>query len=104
MLLMEVGVIDYDVGDCVVCVDDGALPGYVSSVKIGQIYRVDGFLFSDRNRPSILGKPSNFGVVLQGIKSKGSSGAFSPFRFRKLPPATDDFKRLMRECRPKVDA
>jgi len=89
-------VIDYDVGDVVVCVDGrSAMTASYWHPKKGGIYRV-----------SDMGKCKDGSIWAEVAEDPNPSDntAWDATRFRKLPPATDDFKRLMRECRPKVDA
>lgn len=89
--------IDYDVGDVVVCVRAGA------SISKGEIGRVAGF----RHGPTLDsdGFISHLGVYIEGRKSTGSKGSYNANRFRKLPKAEDDFTAFMRQMKPtKVDA
>jgi hypothetical protein len=98
-------VIDYDVGDVVVCVDAGVIKcksGWRhigSGIKKGDIIRVDAIAPSRRmglTCPTCLAVRSNSGEL--GVAA----------RFRKLPKTTDEFtdqmRRLKPKAKPRVDA
>jgi len=89
---------DFNVGDCVVCVDNGPSEYGLTAeeLRIGGIYRVTG-LHTAREGYRDAGKP---GVLLGGVRSKGGSGSFGASRFRHLPKADEQFITEMRAIKP----
>lgn len=85
-------------GDVVICVDDRAnLGGKISDrqsqyIKASRYYRVIGIGFTKRGP----------GFSLQDVKSP-ADGFWYEARFRKIPPADEQFTQQMRACRPVRD-
>jgi hypothetical protein len=88
---------DFDAGDLVVCVDDGPLVWkgsvFKSGVVRGRVYRVDRVICDSVTR--------EWGVLLTGIRSIGTTGAFYASRFRKIDRADDSFIQTLAACKPR---
>jgi hypothetical protein len=87
----------FDVGDLVVCIDNGPKKGAVPPIvpvhhllHRGRIYRVN-FIGTTR-----LGNPT---VGLDGIVLPFPMKGFDPYRFRRIDPADDEFVEMMRALR-----
>ncbi len=94
---------DFDVGDLVVCVDDGpsrspSFPGPVNITK-GAVYRVCEVLppgvFNRAGYPT-----SGWGAMLVGVVEESGVG-FCCTRFRKIDKASDDWAAEWEACKPK---
>ena len=91
--------IDYDVGDCVVCVDAHSAP----MLRQGGMYRVSAITLVE----NCYADAGELGVSVEGVKPLPPYGDFHPRRFRKLPKASDEFTEQMRKLKPhkqKVEA
>lgn len=90
---------DFAPGDVVVCVDAGDLgvgSRNVGLLSEGRLYRVA------RVTPPYPWSSGDFcyGVVVEGVRSYNFDGSFHPRRFRKIRPASDQFTRQIRACKP----
>lgn len=82
---------DFKVGDVVVCVDDSPcvvdpFPGFPFGIKRGSMHRVTELCFMR-------------GEVFLGLLDRDEDYFFAA-RFRKLPPADDEFILRIRSLKP----
>jgi hypothetical protein len=87
----------FDVGDLVVCIDNGPKKGWIRPIipihhllHKGRIYRVN-FIGT-----SSWGKPT---VGLQGVALPPPMMGFDPDRFRRIDPAEPEFIEMIRGLR-----
>ncbi|WP_143271661.1 hypothetical protein [Bradyrhizobium mercantei] len=87
----------FDVGDLVVCIDNGPKKGPIPPIvpihhllRKGRVYRVNFIGTSRRGTPT---------VGLAGVALPPPMIGFEPYRFRKIDPAEPEFIEMMRSLR-----